>query len=185
MESMFFGTVKGSYTGASNIPGLFEQAENGTIFRDEINSMDMGHQAKILKVIENGKLRRDLYCRLSSCILHIPPLRERKSDIPLYCSYFLKRFNKEYGQHICQLDENLLARFMRYDWPGNVRELQHVIESAYSVAESSIEMLRLEHISPYYRSLFEDMEQEMAQFPLYPSLPKSRNRRGIPWELMG
>ena len=195
LESMFFGTVKGSYTGASNTPGLFEQAENGTIFLDEINSMDMSLQAKILKVIENksvrrlgsdretavncrilcalnedpleciekGKLRRDLYYRLSSCILHIPPLRERKSDIPLYCGYFVKRFNNEYGQHISRIDEALLVRFMRYSWPGNVRELQHVIESAYSVAESTVETLKLENISPYYRSLFEDSSQESRE----------------------
>lgn len=186
LESMFFGTTKGAYTGAVNTPGLFEQAENGTIFLDEINSMDMTLQAKILKVIENrtvrrigadketeihcrilcalnedpvqciedGKLRRDLYYRLSSCILHIPPLRERKSDIPLYCNYFLSRFNKEYSQRIERVDEELLGRFMSYNWPGNIRELQHVIESAYSVAEESIRVLKLENISPYYKSFF-------------------------------
>lgn len=186
LESMFFGTTKGAYTGAVNTPGLFEQAENGTIFLDEINSMDMALQAKILKVIENrtvrrigadketeircrilcalnedpvqciedGKLRRDLYYRLSSCILHIPPLRERKSDIPLYCNYFLSRFNKEYSQRIERMDEGLLSLFMSYNWPGNVRELQHVIESAYSVAEESIRVLKLENISSYYKSSF-------------------------------
>lgn len=186
LESMFFGTTKGAYTGAVNTPGLFEQAENGTIFLDEINSMDMALQAKILKVIENrtvrrigadketeircrilcalnedpvqciedGKLRRDLYYRLSSCILHIPPLRERKSDIPLYCNYFLSRFNKEYSQRIERVDEGLLSLFMSYNWPGNVRELQHVIESAYSVAEESIRVLKLENISSYYKSSF-------------------------------
>lgn len=186
LESMFFGTTKGAYTGAVNTPGLFEQAENETIFLDEINSMDMALQAKILKVIENrtvrrigadketeircrilcalnedpvqciedGKLRRDLYYRLSSCILHIPPLRERKSDIPLYCNYFLSRFNKEYSQRIERMDEGLLSLFMSYNWPGNVRELQHVIESAYSVAEESIRVLKLENISSYYKSSF-------------------------------
>ncbi len=186
LESMFFGAVKGSYTGAANTRGLFEQAENGTIFLDEINSMDINLQAKILKVIENkkvrrlgsdketdiecrilcalnedpvlcieqGKLRRDLYYRLSSCILHIPPLRERKSDIPLLCSYFLQKFNREYHQNIRQVDENLLDRFLCYQWPGNVRELQHVVESAYSVAEENIDTLKLEHISPYYKSAF-------------------------------
>lgn len=186
LESMFFGTTKGAYTGAVNTPGLFEQAENGTIFLDEINSMDMALQAKILKVVENrtvrrigadketeircrilcalnedpvqciedGKLRRDLYYRLSSCILHIPPLRERKSDIPLYCNYFLSRFNKEYSQRIERVDEGLLSLFMSYNWPGNVRELQHVIESAYSVAEESIRVLKLENISSYYKSSF-------------------------------
>ena len=99
-------------------------------------------------------MRRDLYYRLSSCILQIPPLRERKSDIPLYCNYFLSRFNKEYSQRIERVDEGLLKRFMSYNWPGNIRELQHVIESAYSVAEESIRVLKLENISPYYKSFF-------------------------------
>ena len=186
LESMFFGTVKGSYTGAANTTGLFEQARNGTLFLDEINSMDISLQAKLLKVIENktvrrigdmkereircrilcalneaplacienGKLRRDLYYRLSSCILYIPPLRERKSDIPLLCSYFLKHFNKEYGRHIHRIDPELMDRFLEYPWPGNVRELQHVVESAFSVSRKDMEILQLGHLSHYYRDFF-------------------------------
>ena len=186
LESMFFGTVKGSYTGAVNTTGLFEQARNGTLFLDEINSMDISLQAKLLKVIENktvrrigdmkereircrilcalneaplacienGKLRRDLYYRLSSCILYIPPLRERKSDIPLLCSFFLKHFNKEYGRHIHRIDPELMDRFLEYPWPGNVRELQHVVESAFSVSRKDMEILQLGHLSHYYREFF-------------------------------
>lgn len=198
LESMFFGTVKGSYTGANNMAGLFEQAENGTLFLDEINSMDIALQAKLLKVIENktvrrigsekelaincrilcalnedplecienGKLRRDLYYRLSSCILHIPPLRSRKSDIPLLCGCFSTRFNREYGQHIRRIDSGLMERFLRYQWPGNVRELQHVVESAYSVSEQNLDVLRLEHISPYYRSFFAEPGAAGAAAPV-------------------
>lgn len=198
LESMFFGTVKGSYTGANNMAGLFEQAENGTLFLDEINSMDIALQAKLLKVIENktvrrigsekelaincrilcalnedplecienGKLRRDLYYRLSSCILHIPPLRSRKSDIPLLCGCFITRFNREYGQHIRRIDSGLMERFLRYQWPGNVRELQHVVESAYSVSEQNLDVLRLEHISPYYRSFFAEPGAAGAAAPV-------------------
>ena len=186
LESMFFGTVKGSYTGAANTTGLFEQARNGTLFLDEINSMDISLQAKLLKVIENktvrrigdmkereircrilcalneaplacienGKLRRDLYYRLSSCILYIPPLRERKSDIPLLCSFFLKHFNEEYGRHIHRIDPELMDRFLEYPWPGNVRELQHVVESAFSVSRKDMEILQLGHLSHYYREFF-------------------------------
>mgnify|MGYP003293518796 FL=1 len=186
LESMFFGTVKGSYTGAANTMGLFEQARNGTLFLDEINSMDISLQAKLLKVIENktvrrigdekerdircrilcalneaplacienGKLRRDLYYRLSSCILYIPPLRERKSDIPLLCSYFLNQFNEEYGRHIRRIDPELMDRFLDYPWPGNVRELQHVVESAFSVSRKDMEILQLGHLSHYYREFF-------------------------------
>lgn len=186
LESMFFGTVKGAYTGAVNTAGLLEQAQDGTLFLDEINSMDMALQAKLLKVIENktirrigddrerdircrilcalneaplacienGKLRRDLYYRLSSCILYIPPLRSRRSDIPLLCSFFLKGFNREYGQTIQKISENLMERFMMYPWPGNVRELQHVIESAYSVSDHEAHILQLEHLAYYYREIF-------------------------------
>ena len=211
LESMFFGTVKGSYTGAANTTGLFEQARNGTLFLDEINSMDISLQAKLLKVIENktvrrigdmkereircrilcalneaplacienGKLRRDLYYRLSSCILYIPPLRERKSDIPLLCSFFLKHFNKEYGRHIHRIDPELMDRFLEYPWPGNVRELQHVVESAFSVSRKDMEILQLGHLSHYYRDFFTASKPEAvsgsqaAPGPVSPRSPQS------------
>ena len=206
LESMFFGTVKGSYTGAANTTGLFEQARNGTLFLDEINSMDISLQAKLLKVIENktvrrigdmkereircrilcalneaplacienGKLRRDLYYRLSSCILYIPPLRERKSDIPLLCSFFLKHFNKEYGRHIHRIDPELMDRFLEYPWPGNVRELQHVVESAFSVSRKDMEILQLGHLSHYYREFLLPANRKLfpaARPPQAPFLP--------------
>lgn len=206
LESMFFGTVKGSYTGAVNTTGLFEQARNGTLFLDEINSMDISLQAKLLKVIENktvrrigdmkereircrilcalneaplacienGKLRRDLYYRLSSCILYIPPLRERKSDIPLLCSFFLKHFNKEYGRHIHRIDPELMDRFLEYPWPGNVRELQHVVESAFSVSRKDMEILQLGHLSHYYREFLLPANRKLfpaARPPQAPFLP--------------
>ncbi len=186
LESMFFGTVKGSYTGAVNAPGLFEQAKNGTIFLDEINSMDVGLQAKILKVIENktirrigsdketnvmcrilcalnedpvgcidqGKLRKDLYYRLASCILYIPPLRERKSDIPLLADHFLQKFNQQYGQCVQSIDAGLMDYLLCYPWPGNIRELQHMLESAYSVAENEIDVLKLEDLPTYHKQVF-------------------------------
>lgn len=166
-----------------NLPVIQKSMEQGL---DEINSMDISLQAKLLKVIENktvrrigdmkereircrilcalneaplacienGKLRRDLYYRLSSCILYIPPLRERKSDIPLLCSYFLKHFNKEYGRHIHRIAPELMDRFLEYPWPGNVRELQHVVESAFSVSRKDMEILQLGHLSHYYRDFF-------------------------------
>ncbi|WP_066497564.1 sigma-54 interaction domain-containing protein [Abyssisolibacter fermentans] len=186
LESVFFGTVKGSYTGAGNSIGLFEQAQYGTLFLDEINSMDIGLQAKLLKAIEtkkirrlgsdkdidihcriicalnedpmkcvsNNKLRMDLYYRLSSSILHIPPLRNRRSDIELLSNYFLKKFNNSYHLNIRYIDSELLNMFRRYNWPGNVRELEHVIESAFSIASDYIQNLTLDSIPPYYRSFF-------------------------------
>ena len=130
LEGIFFGSVKGAFTGAGNTAGLFEQAQNGTLFFDEINSMDIGLQAKILKAIETKKIRRigdnkdinincrilcalneepeecikkgtlrqDLYYRLSTSILSIPPLRARKDDIMILCKYFIMKFNHRYHQ---------------------------------------------------------------------------------------
>lgn len=121
LESIFFGTVKGSYTGAESRKGLFELADSGTLFLDEINSMDINMQSKILRVLEEkkvrrigcekdvafdvriisavnekpevvlnqGKVRTDLYYRLSPVQITIPPLRERKSDIPFLTDYFI------------------------------------------------------------------------------------------------
>ena len=127
-----------------------------------------------LACIENGKLRRDLYYRLSSCILYIPPLRERKSDIPLLCSFFLKHFNKEYGRHIHRIDPELMDRFLEYPWPGNVRELQHVVESAFSVSRKDMEILQLGHLSHYYREFLLPANRKLfpaARPPQAPFLP--------------
>jgi arginine utilization regulatory protein len=211
LESMFFGSVKGSYTGAINTAGLFEQAENGTLFLDEINSMDISLQAKLLKAIENktirrlgsekeidincrilcalnedpvecianGKLRRDLYYRLSSCILQIPSLRRRKSDIPLLCNYYLQRFNNEYSLYFKRVDDDLMERFFAFQWPGNVRELQHVIESAYSVSSKTSDVLCLDHISPYYRSFFTDIIVEPKESLSLSSYDKWRENEAV------
>lgn len=195
LESMFFGTAKGAFTGAENMAGLFEQAEKGTLFLDEINSMDIRLQAKLLKVLEDKKvtrigsekaihiscrilcalnedpqkcikeqrLRQDLYYRLSSCILHIPPLRQRVSDIPLLCKYYLQRFNKEYRLNIEDVDHSLMEEFKKYSWPGNVRELQHVIESAYSILEQNIKILQLKNIAYYYRKFFTEASKPQKE----------------------
>ena len=202
LESMFFGTVKGAYTGASNSAGLFEQAEKGTLFLDEINSMDIKLQAKLLKVIENKKVRRlgsekeintncrilvatneppyecvqkgilreDLYYRLLSCVLFIPPLRERNEDVELLANWFIKKFNDIYGMNVKSIDPQMLHSFRQYKWPGNVRELEHVIESAYSIAETGLEELSLDSISPYYRKFFQIPENEKMDVVEMPGL---------------
>ena len=165
LESILFGTVKGSYTGAENRPGLFEMAAGGTLFLDEINSMETSVQAKLLKAIEekqvtrvggltpipidvkvvsainqqpmdcirSGKLREDLFYRLSVVQLSLPPLRERMNDLFYLVNYFIGKYNEKMHRKILGIDEEVENLFRRYPWPGNVRELKNIIEGAFNV----------------------------------------------------
>ena len=168
LESILFGTVRGSYTGAENKPGLFEVAHGGTLFLDEINSMEKSVQSKILKAIEEkqvtrlggyepiktdvkiisainsdplkwveeGRIRSDLFYRLSVVQLNIPPLRRRREDLFHLADSFIAEFNRSMHRDIMGLDEEVKELFSAYDWPGNVRELRNIIEGAFNVAGS-------------------------------------------------
>lgn len=167
LEGMLFGTEKGSFTGAENKKGLFEEANHGTILLDEVNSMEPYLQSKLLRVlqdgyirpigsskiieidvriiatlneepeklIESGKLRKDFYYRLSVIRLSIPPLRERKEDIPKLVWGFIGDYNKILGKNIQGIDEAVMKQLLEYNWPGNIRELKNVIESAMNMAD--------------------------------------------------
>lgn len=169
-ESIFFGTTKGSFTGAENKMGLFEMANNGTLVLDELNSMDINLQSKLLRATENNmvrrvgganlisvdvriistlnedpyfmidqnKLRQDLFYRLGVVLIHIPPLRERKEDIPLLVDSFIDQYNKKMQKNIRKVDKKALDLLLDYNWPGNIRELKHVIESAFNFTEDGI-----------------------------------------------
>lgn len=168
LESIFFGTIKGSYTGAENRQGIFEYANGGTVFLDEINSMDINLQAKLLKAIEdqritrigdldsrkiniriiaalnkppsecisNNTLRADLFYRLGSVNIEIPPLSVRGDDITILTNHFIEKYNRNMQKSIKGISPSLLEMFSTYDWPGNVRELKNVIEGAFNVADS-------------------------------------------------
>ncbi len=171
LESELFGHVKGAFTGAvKDKPGLFEVANEGTIFLDEIGELPIGLQAKLLRVleykeiqrigdtktrkvnvriiaatnvdlkskVEEEKYRKDLFFRLNSFCINIPPLRERKEDIPLLCQHFINQLNKELKKDIKGISQNVLELFMELPWEGNVRELKNVIERSYIVAKSDI-----------------------------------------------
>lgn len=170
LESIFFGTTKGSYTGAENKAGIFELADGGTIFLDEINSMDLNMQAKLLKAIEekritriggsetkkidvriiaalnedpqecinNNKIRKDLFYRISSIQISVPPLRERKSDIEKLTEHYIKYYNKEMNKQIKGVTPEVLNILNNYDWPGNVREFKNAIECGMNFASSSL-----------------------------------------------
>ena len=161
MESILFGTKKGSFTGAEDSPGLFELADGGTLFLDEINSMEHSVQAKLLRAVEekavtrlggskpvrvdvkiisavNGgteNLRPDLLYRLNTVTLEIPPLRERIADIGPLSKHFIGEFNALMNRDIIDLSEEVYDLFSHYDWPGNVRELRNIIESAFNLSE--------------------------------------------------
>lgn len=162
LESIFFGTVKGAYTGAENRIGILEQANGGTLFLDEINSLAPQIQAKLLKALEekrfrplggmkemktdfrviaatnedpfdcikSGKLREDLFFRIGTVILEIPPLRERKEDIPDLVQHFIAENNEKRGTKITDITDDAMEALKAYQWMGNVRELRNVLESS-------------------------------------------------------
>ena len=163
LESNLFGHVKGAFTGAVYPKkGLFELADKGTIFFDEIGNIPLETQAKLLRVIQErefmrlggvdiikvdvriiaatnvslrammqaGSFREDLFYRLNVITIEIPPLRDRKEDIPVLVQHFLDKFATESHKRGLILTAAALDRLMAYDWPGNVRELENVIERA-------------------------------------------------------
>jgi two-component system response regulator PilR (NtrC family) len=163
LESNLFGHVKGAFTGAIYPKkGLFELADKGTIFFDEIGNIPLETQAKLLRVIqerefmrlggvetikvdvriiaatnvdlkkmmEEGKFREDLFYRLHVITVLLPPLRERKDDIPLLVQHFIEKYGKENNKPNLELSAEALDLLSDYDWPGNVRELENVIERA-------------------------------------------------------
>src|SRR5215813_4213681 len=183
IESEVFGHEKGAFTGAVGTrPGCFELANGGTLFLDEIGEMPLHLQPKLLRVLEDGKVRRlggkqefefdvrviaatnqeprtaihegrireDLYYRLTVFTVHLPPLRDRKEDIPLLAQHFIGEFNKKHGTNVEALREDALEMLMNYSWPGNVREFRNVMERALILSRS--EWIETFHLPPYLRS---------------------------------
>jgi DNA-binding NtrC family response regulator len=160
LESELFGALKGAYTGADrDRMGVFEAANNGTVFLDEIGDLELGFQLNLLrflqekeirplgsprgrkvdvrviaatnrdlqKMVDQGKFREDLWYRLNVVRIILPPLVERRGDVPLLAHYFLKKYNERYSQP-AKITESALRALENYSWPGNVRQLQHMIE---------------------------------------------------------
>jgi DNA-binding NtrC family response regulator len=158
VESELFGHEKGAFTGAmERSAGCFEQAHGGTLFLDEIGEMPMNTQPKLLRVLEDLRVRRlggkheiavdarvlaatsqelgthlreELYYRLSVFQIVVPPLRERKEDIQPIADVLLQNLNRKHGTRVTGIDPEVLELLHRYDWPGNVRELRNVLERA-------------------------------------------------------
>ena len=167
IESELFGHERGAFTGAMRSkPGLFQSANGGTIFLDEIGELPLELQAKLLRVLQEkevrpvgstqsakvdvrvivatnrdleaeyraGRFRKDLYFRLNVVTVHLPPLRERRSDIPLLVHWFLDRR----GGAGVQVTGAALKCMLHYDWPGNVRELENCIERALALGSDKV-----------------------------------------------
>ena len=178
LEGLLFGTENGAYTGAESRAGLFEQANTGTLLLDEINSMNINLQSKLLRVLQDGivrrvggsseihvdvrvlsninippyqaieenKLRRDLFYRLGVVNINVPPLRERKEDIPLLAKSFIIKYNKKLVKNVRNVDKATLEKFYNYSWLGNVRELQHAIEHAMNILPDDVSMISPDYI---------------------------------------
>jgi len=210
IESELFGYEPGSFTGATsrNI-GLFEAANGGTIFLDEIGDLPALTQSKILRVLQDKEIRRigsresikadvriiaatnkdleeeiskknfreDLYYRLKVITIELPPLRERKEDIPELVVFFIKKYNQEFGKRIKGIEEKAIKALIEYHWPGNIRQLESVVERAVIMCESPFihlkdikSELRLSHRSdihdfdlPDEGIDFENLEKELLK----------------------
>ncbi len=178
LESELFGHARGAYTGAVTARrGLFEEASGGTFFFDEIAETPPSFQAKLLRAIQEGEIRRlgenkpvhvdvrivaatnvdlqeaiadkrfrlDLYYRLNVARFILPPLRERREDVPLLVEHFLQRYAKKMRRRV-QLGEGVLDWLMRYDFPGNIRELENLVEQGVALAADGL--VRLDDIVP-------------------------------------
>lgn len=170
LESELFGYEPGAFTGAEKRkPGLMEVADGGILFLDEISSMPVDMQAKLLRVLEErafrrvggthlikvdvqilaasnrhlptlmaeGKFREDLYFRLKVVDLHIPPLRERRQDIPELIGLFIRQNNQRMGMNITDVTPRAMQALVNHSWPGNIRELRNAIERAMLFCDSA------------------------------------------------
>ena len=201
LDNELFGHEKGAYTGAdSGFKGVFERAEQSSLFLDEIADMPLTIQAKILRTLQNHELRRlggqhtitvdvrflaatnkdlrklirektfrdDLFYRLDVTTIQVPPLRERKDDIPLLAEYFLSEYRKKNSTCAQHISETVLATFSQYEWPGNVRELRNALRYAATITTG--ETILVEDLPPRFRQVHpqqgatnvrEDMERNL------------------------
>ncbi|MBU1430662.1 sigma 54-interacting transcriptional regulator [Myxococcota bacterium] len=180
LESELFGHTRGAFTGADrDKKGLFELADEGTIFLDEIGEMPSSLQAKLLRVLQEGEIwplgasapkrvdvrivsathrdlevmvkegsfRQDLFYRLHVYPIALPPLRERREDIPILSRYFIRRYAREFGRSITGLTPEAQERLISYRWPGNIRELQNELQRIL-IQRMDGDLILVEDLSP-------------------------------------
>jgi two-component system, NtrC family, response regulator HydG len=178
LESELFGHARGAFTGASVARrGLFEEADGGTFFFDEIAETTLSFQAKLLRAIQEGEVRRvgenksnkvnvrvmaatnvelveavrerrfreDIYYRLNVARFDLPPLRQRREDVPILMDFFLEKFNRKIGTRV-RFAEGVMEHLVNYNYPGNVREAENMVEQAVALCTSGV--IRLDDILP-------------------------------------
>ncbi|MGB7464049.1 MAG: sigma-54 dependent transcriptional regulator [Candidatus Acidiferrum sp.] len=214
LESQLFGHVKGAFTSAvASKKGLFEVADQGTIFFDEIATVSPETQAKLLRVIQErefmrlggteqikvdvrivaasnidllslvkeGRFREDLYHRLNVIHLRLPPLRDRREDIPMLLAHFLERFCLENVKPLRQFTPAAMKPLMDYDWPGNVRELENVVERAVVLSTQERVDVDLLPDSIRGKEIVRGVRFQLAEFlPPLPGEPGSRTAADNP-----
>jgi len=184
LESELFGYKRGAFTGAySDRKGLFEKADGGTMFLDEIGDMSLEIQAKLLRTLQTGEIRavgdlrtkkvsvriiaatnqdlekairdgafrEDLFYRINTFTITLPPLRERTEDIPFLAEYFLQRARAKVNKHVESIAPQATALLRNYSWPGNLRELENVIERAVVLTSSTF--IEAEHLPIHVQDL--------------------------------
>jgi transcriptional regulator with PAS, ATPase and Fis domain len=187
LESEMFGHERGAFTGAiGQRAGMFQLANGGTIFLDEVGEMSPTLQVKLLRVlqdrevrpvgadrvlkvdvrviaasnkelaaeVESGNFREDLFYRLQVIPIVMPPLRERRSDIPLLVRHFLEKHNRKRVGRPAEIAEEAMVHLWEYDWPGNVRELENLLERLVILSEDG--RIDLEHLPPSVRSFISE-----------------------------
>ena len=203
LESELFGYVRGAFTGANeNRRGLFQAADGGTLFMDEIGNMSLTMQVKLYRVLQEGKVRplgsteessvdvrviaatnkdlekeiaegrfrEDLFYRLCVIPIHLPPLRDRRDDIPLLAKSFLDRYVKSMNKKIEGIDPEAMRRLEVYDWPGNVRELENTIERA--VALEAGKRVSVEGLPERITSFYSEFHPNGHSAPKGPLIPE-------------
>jgi two-component system, NtrC family, response regulator PilR len=194
IESELFGHARGAFTGAvADHLGLFKQADQGTIFLDEVGELPLHLQVKLLRVLqekaftpvggnkrmkvdvrvisatnrdlhkemEEGRFRSDLFYRLNVVQIVMPPLRNRKEDIPTLAHYFMRRFAASHGKQVEEISSGALMHLMSYGYPGNVRELENIIEHAVAVASKNI--MTEEDLPAHIKGLLINEESEVFE----------------------
>ena len=193
-ESEVFGHVKGAFTGAlANKPGLFTEANHGSVFLDEVGELTPLIQTKLLRVLQerefkpvgssetikadvriisatnrdleaevvDKRFREDLFYRLAVVPIRVPPLRERKADVPLLVNYFLAKYSALFGKEITALSSYALEVLMDYDFPGNVRELENIIERGVALENSNLILPESLTLSAHRRRAVQSREEAM------------------------
>ena len=194
LEAELFGHVRGAFTGAVGTrQGRFEQAHKGTLFLDEVGTMSVGLQMKLLRALQErefervgdnqtikvdvrviaatnselarmvaeGSFREDLYYRLNVIPIELPPLRDRRDDIPLLVKHFLDKFAPEAGMHVSQ---GAMRGLMAYAWPGNVRQLENAVERAVALSGGRTE-ITVSDLPPEVQATPQETSTPFVDFP--------------------